>query len=291
MEQLGALAALGAALLWTCNSVVVERRGIGLDSGGVNFARLLLGLALVSLSAWALQGAPLPQATAAAWAWLLLSGLIGFSLGDTLIFGAFQAVGARLTMLVFSFAPVLTAVLSFLFFGERLTALNVLGMALVLSGILMVIGTGDRKRGRRMARGLLFAATASLTQALANVTSKLALTQVSALYATQIRLLGGVVGMLLVFALGRRWGRLREVLLSPRGRTVTVSGAVLGTLLGVLLSMVALKLTKAAIASTLSATMPVLILPFSHFLFREKLRARDLLGAVLSVAGLAVLFL
>lgn len=291
MAQWGMLAALSAALLWTLNSVTVERRGVGFDSAAINLARLVLGFVLVTVAAAVMYGSLLPlDASPAIWGWLILSGLIGFSLGDTLLFGAFQAIGARLTMLVFSFAPVLTALMSYLFFGERLSGANMLGMALVLGGILLVIGLGDAQRRRDLARGLLFAATASLTQAIANITSKLALSDISALFATQVRLIGGIAGMLVLFAIRSSWGSLRQLRQSADGRLVVLSGGVIGTFLGVLLSMLALQLTQAAIASTLTSTMPVLILPISYFVLKEKLKPKDLLGALMTVAGLAVLF-
>ncbi|MHC1786636.1 MAG: DMT family transporter [Christensenellales bacterium] len=292
MERLGALAALSAAVLWMLNGVVMERKGAGLDSGAINLARLSLGLLLTTLAAALIYGGPLQAGVGlGAWLWLLLSGLVGFSLGDTFLIGGFQLIGARLTLLIFSLSPVLTAALSYVFFGEALSLLNILGMLLVLSGIFLVIGRVDADGSKALGKGLVYALIAALTQAIANITSKMGLLEVNALYATQMRLVGGVAGMLILFLLGRRWGRLLTLLRSPKGRLAVLSGGVVGTLFGVLLSMIALQLTKAAVASTLNATMPVLILPVSHFLLKEKLRPKDLLGALLSVAGSAVLFL
>lgn len=293
MEQLGALAALGAAALWTVNGVVTERKGIGLEGSALNFGRILLGLLVITLTALAFSGGILPlQASAGSLLWLLLSGLVGFALGDTWLVKGFQTIGARLTLLVFSFAPVLTAVLSYLIFGERLSALNLLGMALVMLGIAMVIGfKAEGRRSAEWGKGLLYAFLASLAQAVGTISSKFGLMGMDALFATQVRLIGGALGMAILFLLHRRWGKLREVFRSANGRLTMLSGAVLGTLFGVVLSMVAIQHTKAAVASTLMATMPVLILPISYLNLKEKLRTKDLLGALISVIGSAILFL
>lgn len=293
MEQLGALAALGAAIMWTVNGVIMEKNGVGLDGGALNLGRIILGLVMITAAALLLGLGALPLgAGTAGWLWLLLSGLIGFALGDTLLVKGFLLIGARLTLLVFSFAPVLTAVLGYVFFGETLSALNLLGMLLVLLGIMIVIGAGENRAavpGRT--KGLAFAFIASLAQAFGTVASKMGLMDMEPLAATQVRLIGGLLGMGIIFLLDRRWKHLAVVFRSPRGRITVLSGAVLGTLFGVVLSMFAIRLSKAAVASTLMSTMPVLILPISFFILKEKLRPKDILGAALSFAGSAVLFL
>ncbi len=291
MEQLGALAALGAAVLWTLNSVVTEKNGHGLDGGSLNFGRLALGLPLVTLLSLASGGAALPPWTGLPTTMLLVSGVIGFALGDTFIFKSFQTIGARVTLLVFSFAPVMTALLSFAVFGERLDALDSAGVALVLAGILLVVRRRGADRGAKAKpAGLAFALLAALGQAVGTIFSKYGLRDIGPLPATQVRLAGGLLGMVLITALFKKWPEVKRAAASPRGRLVMLSGAVLGTLFGVLLSMFSLKMAKAAVASALQSTMPVLILPVSVLYLREKLSVRDVAGAALSVAGIAVLF-
>ena len=293
MEQWGALAALGAAIMWTVNGVIMEKNGAGLDGGALNLGRIILGLLMITAAAMLLGFGALPlSAGIQSWLWLLLSGLIGFALGDTLLVKGFLMIGARLTLLVFSFAPVLTAVLGYVFFGETLSVLNLFGMLLVLLGIAIVIGlkeNGGAVPGR--AKGLIFAFIASLAQAFGTVASKMGLQEMEPLAATQVRLIGGLLGMGVIFLLDRRWKHLLDVIRSPRGRLTILSGAVLGTLFGVVLSMIAIRWSKAAVASTLMSTMPVLILPISVFILKEKLRPKDLFGAALSLVGSAVLFM
>lgn len=293
MEQIGALAALGAALMWTLNSAVIEKKGRGLDGGSLNFGRMMLGLLLITVVSTFSTGQLLPRdASVSAWLSLLLSGFLGFSLGDTFLMKSFQTLGARLTLLIFSFAPVLTAILSYFLFNEKLSALNIFGMALVLAGIVLVISGKKVNRGVGVSlQGLLFALAASLGQALGTIFSKFGLDDISPLPATQIRLLGGLAGMAFMMMVSQKRVALKQAFLSANGRLVMLTGAVLGTLIGVSLSMAALQMTKGAIASTLMSTMPILILPISVLILKEKLSARDIAGAVISVAGMAVLFI
>lgn len=271
MPYLGHLAALGAALCWTLNSLVMERKGRGLSSWGLNMLTKLGGLILVSTLAWLLEGRLIPQANASQWSLLLLSGFIGFSSGDGFLFTAFQQIGARRTMLIFSANPVLAAILGWALMGEALTIQHIIGILLAVSGIMLVI-RGDVPAGSKAAgwQGILWATLATLGQAAGVILSKLGLATLDAVPAAQIRLIGGVVGMALILTAIKRWNRLFPILKSESGLQVLTVSIVLGTLVGMVLSMLSIKLIPAAIASILFSLMPVMILPLSAFVLKEK---------------------
>ena len=292
MPYLGHLAALGAALCWTLNSLVMERKGRGLSSWGLNMLTKLGGLILVSTLAWLLEGRLIPQANASQWSLLLLSGFIGFSIGDGFLFTAFQQIGARRTMLIFSANPVLAAILGWALMGEALTIQHIIGILLAVSGIMLVI-RGDVPAGSKAAgwQGILWATLATLGQAAGVILSKLGLATLDAAPAAQIRLIGGVVGMALILTAIKRWNRLFPILKSESGLQVLTVSIVLGTLVGMVLSMLSIKLIPAAIASILFSLMPVMILPLSAFVLKEKVNSRETLGALVTVAGVSLLFL
>ena len=81
---------------------------------------------------------------------------------------------------------------------------------------------------------------------------------------------------------------LRE---KPRAIPLIALGAVMGPLLGVSASLLAVQHAEVGVASTLMALPPVLILPISYFAFKEKIGWQAILGTVLAIAGVAVLFL
>ncbi len=292
MPYLGHLAALGAALCWTLNSLVMERKGRGLSSWGLNMLTKLGGLILVSTLAWLLEGRLIPQANASQWSLLLLSGFIGFSIGDGFLFTAFQQIGARRTMLIFSANPVLAAILGWALMGEALTIQHIIGILLAVSGIMLVI-RGDVPAGSKAAgwQGILWATLATLGQAAGVILSKLGLATLDAVPAAQIRLIGGVVGPALILTAIKRWNRLFPILKSESGLQVLTVSIVLGTLVGMVLSMLSIKLIPAAIASILFSLMPVMILPLSAFVLKEKVNSRETLGALVTVAGVSLLFL
>ena len=68
-------------------------------------------------------------------------------------------------------------------------------------------------------------------------------------------------------------------------------GSLFGPVVGVSLSLMAIKYTSTAIASTLMAIVPILIIPVSIFIFKEKVKANEIIGALIGVFGVAIIFI
>ena len=71
----------------------------------------------------------------------------------------------------------------------------------------------------------------------------------------------------------------------------TMLGSFLGPYLGVTCSLIAISLTDVAIAATIIALVPIIMLPMVWILFHEKLTWRAVVGACVAVAGVGILFL
>lgn len=291
MSYLGELAAILAALTWTINSLVIEKLGRGFSSWAINFLGKSLGLLGVSLLAFTLSGSILPGANARQWALLLLSGVIGFSLGDGFLFTAFQRLGAKRTLLIFSANPIITAILGWFLLGESLRPMTILGTLLAVTGIMIVI-LGDVPNSGRKGdiAGLISALLATLGQSAGMLLSKSGMQGLDAVSAAQIRLVGGTLGIMLILSVMKKWGGVRPILHSPNGRKVISANVFLGTLIGMVLSMLAIKMTRVAVASILTSLMPVMILPVSAVFMKEKITLRETAGAVITVLGVSLLF-
>lgn len=292
MSHLGELAALLAALSWTVNSLVMERLGRGFSAWALNILTKFFGLIAVSLLAFLMHGALFPQANAAQWGLLMLSGVLGFSLGDGFLFTAFLKLGAKRTLLIFSANPVISAILGWVLLGERLQPLHIAGILLAVFGIMFVIRSDvPQQREKAGGFGILAAVLATLGQAGGVLLSKAGMLSLDAVPAAQIRLIGGVLGMALLLFFLRQWKSVPAVLKEKKGRLVITTNVMLGTLVGMVLSMVAIKLTQVAVASILTSLMPVMILPISAFVLKEKVSLAEIIGAVITVLGVSLLFL
>ncbi len=156
----GQLAALGTAFCWSITSLSFEAAGKRVGSLQVNLIRLVFAFLFFLVYSIIVRHQLLPtDADGNLWVWLLLSGLAGFVLGDLFLFRAFVEVGARISMLVYSSVPLITAILGRVFLGERLTVLQSGAMAVTVAGIIIV--TTSRKtaleRVQRIGRGVWFA--------------------------------------------------------------------------------------------------------------------------------------
>jgi drug/metabolite transporter (DMT)-like permease len=284
-------------------------------------------LAVGLLAAWGAiaHGRPLPtDATAHAWGWLTLSGLVGFTFGDLCLFRAFVVLGSRLSTLMMALAPPLTAVIGWLVLGEVLTPVDLAGMALTVGGVAWAVSerrrvpavpggtpatsgdtpavpggtpatsgdtpaTSDRASSHR-AQGVLLGLGGALGQAVGLVLSKLGMGGYDPFAATHIRVMAGLAGYVALFTLLGRWGRVPAALADRRALAFTSVGAFFGPFLGVSLSLVSVQLIKAGVAASLMAVTPVLIIPVLLLSGRERVGAGGVLGALVAVTGVVLLF-
>ncbi|MCF8327067.1 MAG: DMT family transporter, partial [Bacteroidales bacterium] len=141
MEQYyGEIAGVATAVCWTATSMFFEAAGKRIGSLSVNLIRLFIAFALLGTVNWISRGLFLPMdASMHNLLWLALSGIIGFTIGDLLLFKAFVVVGARISMLVMALSPPIAAIGGWLILGETMDVTAILGMAITLTGIMMVV--------------------------------------------------------------------------------------------------------------------------------------------------------
>jgi drug/metabolite transporter (DMT)-like permease len=295
-NHLGEFAALLTAFFWTVTSLSYESAGHKIGSLAVNIIRLVIGFAFLSVFNLIHRGLILPvDASYENWIWLTLSGFVGFVFGDLFLFKSYTIIGSRFSMLIMTLVPPITAFFSFIILGERLTLFHYLGMTLTFSGIAMAIfkrsGKGEKLSLKLAPRGILYAFGGAVGQALGLVISKFGLKDYDPFAATQIRVIAGIIGYTMLVTILMRWGSIVKATRNKEGMLLTSLGAFFGPFLGVSFSLIAVKYTEAGIASTIMALVPVFIIIPAVFLFKQKVTLPELLGAVVSVAGVALFFL
>jgi drug/metabolite transporter (DMT)-like permease len=295
-NHLGEFAALLTALFWTVTSLSFESASHKIGSVAVNILRLIIGFIFLCVFNFIHRGLILPvDASNENWVWLSLSGLVGFVFGDLFLFKSYTMIGSRFSMLIMTLVPPITAFFSFIILGERLTLFHYLGMTLTFSGIAMAIfsrsGKGEKLSLKLAPRGILYAFGGAVGQALGLVLSKFGMNDYDPFAATQIRIIAGIIGYILLVSILFRWGNVIRATKNREGMLFTSLGAFFGPFLGVSFSLIAVKYTEAGIASTIMALVPVLIILPTVILFKQKVTLPELLGAVVSVAGVALFFL
>jgi drug/metabolite transporter (DMT)-like permease len=297
MNFIGELAALATSFFFAMTALIFTSTGRMVGSQVTNRMRLTFALIYLFVLNIILFREPLPfSAGSSRWIWLSLSGIIGLSLGDAFLFQSFLWVGPRLGTLLLSLAPIFGSILAWIFFGEILTALQITGIVLALAGIAWVVTSHQEPPNTphgHTRRGVIFGVLAGLGQAVGLVLSKQGmLGDFSVFQANAIRMLAAVIftWVLTTFEgkVPATFTALRE---KPQVLGLLALGALLGPVLGVLSSLFAVQHAEIGVASTLMALPPVIILPISYFVFKEKIGWQALVGTLFAIAGVAILFL
>ncbi len=294
----GEVAALVTALCWAFTGVFFTFSGRRVGSQVVNLSRLLLALLIMLGIHRVLEGQWLPLgAGAARWSWLSLSGIVGLALGDAALFQAMIFLGARLAMLMMALVPIITTIIAWVFLRERLSPLDLSAVALTVAGVGWVVL--ERGRGEALAPeaanyrwGLVFGLGAALGQAVGLILSREGLVGgFSVVSANLIRILAACAALWGVAALtGQGRQAVDAVRADRRAALAILGGTLVGPVIGVLCSLVAVQLAPVGIASTLMALTPVLILPLVVFAEHERLSPRAVAGTLLALAGVALIF-
>jgi drug/metabolite transporter (DMT)-like permease len=301
----GELAGLFTSLCWSFTSIFFTLSGRIVGSPVVNRTRLILALVMVAGVHWVTQGQVFPvDAEIERWGWFALSGVVGFALGDASLFQAFVMIGPRLAMLMLSLHPVIGTILAWVLLGERLSAAELLGIALAVSGVAWVVTdrqNTNRETGDSLANtdrryyviGILFGLGGALGQAVGFIASKQGLEgDFPTLSGNIIRLLIATVTIWTFSALnGSAMKGIQTLREKPQAIKFILAGSVAGPFIGVWASLVAVDRAPVGIASTLTSLAPIILIPLGRLFFKERITPRAIVGTALALAGIVILFL
>ena len=293
MPLIGETAALITAGLWAVSALVFDGATQRIGSQLTNISRLTLSaillLVTIAIARWF---TPVPIIDVLL---LVISGWIGLLFGDGFLFKAFQLIGVRISMLVMSLVPAISALMAFIFLKENLSLTVIIGMVITLAGIMFVVGEGNAEDKHVLTFFGIFCATmGAVGQAAGMLFAKAAFShgEINSFVASFTRIASSVL-LYLPFMLIAKSYMSPVTLFKKDSKSfyLALAGAILGPYCGMTLSLVAVKNTSVGIASTLMATTPVIMLPILHYYKKEKISLRGIIGAVIAVAGVAILFL
>jgi drug/metabolite transporter (DMT)-like permease len=305
MPYAGELAALSTALLWSFTAVCFSEAGKQIGSFHVNKIRLVYAVLIYTLVLTLTTGSPWPTGLNGNQIfWLALSGVVGLVFGDGCGFKSLVMIGPRLMTLVSASAPVVATLIAWFFLGEKLNFIEILGIAVTISGITWVVSERKESNGNNLHRdhpdagtvalGVLLAFGAAVGQAVGLVLSKYGMLnaggKVPPLQASYVRM---VAALLVIWSISAVRGKLGDTVNSmknARAMAFCGAGAIFGPFLGVWMSLVAVSLISTGVAATLNATTPVLIIPTVMLYYKEKVTFRAVIGAIVAVIGIAMLF-
>ena len=295
-SYLGELASLATAICWAISPIAFEYAGKKVGSLSVNFIRLIIAFIFIGMYTFFTRGMFFPlDATPENWIWLLISGVIGFVIGDFFLFEAYVRIGARLTMLIMATVPILSALADYIIAGQKITLLDVIGMLVTIYGIILVLLVKDSSNKTMKLshpiKGIFYAFMGAMGQAFGLIFSKVGMGSYDAFASTQIRTIAGIIGFLIIITYSKEWKNIFNVCKQVRVMKYITLGSFFGPFLGVSFSLLALQYTATGIASTIMSISRILIIPASIIIFHEKVTRKEMLGAFISIIGVSILFL
>ncbi len=293
---IGELAALAAAFSFSLTSVLFTLAGRRLNAVVTLATSLPLSWLVMLILHQAVLGTPFPfHASARYWLPLATSGILAFVVSAWFMLSAYQFIGPRLTMLIASFAPVLGALLAFVLLGQALPANSALGIALVIAGIVWVVAErgGSTSVQPDLRRGVVFAVLGTVAQGAAFVFSSQGVADgFHPFSATLLRISAGIVTLWLFLAWRGEAQATVSVFHGDRQTFMLIAGAaILGPVMAGSFLLLALQRIPVGVATTLSHTTAIMLIPIGWLVFGERVSPRAIIGTCVAIAGIALLFM
>lgn len=224
---------------------------------------------------------------------LMISGVMGIAIGDTLFFKSLNYLGAGLSSIVICLYSPFVIAFSILLLHERLTFLQIIAALLIISAIFTAtsLKNGNQSVQRHIVKGIILGALSNASNALGIVMIKPLLNNIPILFATEVRLLGGLIALSIILLF---MGNRKEIISSLKireGIIYTISGSFVGAYLAMMTWISGMKYTQASIASLLNQTSNVFIFIFAAIFLKEKINTKRVTGLVMAVIGVIILTL
>jgi drug/metabolite transporter (DMT)-like permease len=298
--------ALLATILFAGSVIAASRSVRLLGSHPANFWRVALGA--VMLGAWA-------HTFGLGWGggafgMFFLSGVVGFGLGDMALFMTLPRLGPRLSSLMINcLAGPFAALIEWQWLGTRLSSAQLLCGLAILGGVGLALAPEEHRPlpSQRRLSGMAWGVVAGFGQGFGAVLSRKAYavaastgSEVDGGTAAYQRILGGLVFVALPY-LWVRWrnqpARSAEVTAAPgavarpRAWPWVLLNALSGPTLGVACYQWALRTTPSGVVLPITATSPLMVIPFTYWFEGDRPGGRSLAGAAVAVAGVIALTL
>ena len=293
--MIGYLLAIGAAAIWSAVALSATRIVRYFGSYNYNLLRLL-GIVIIFFPYVYINWEDL-YFNQSIFSAIVLSSIIGIIIGDTFLFVCLKRLGPRRQALLFSMQIPFTIILAEIFLQTLPSLTELVGCALIFSGILIAIQFNrtipdddlENIQGNKYT-GLFAGIGLALCQSIGIILMKPALQTTDPIIVSYLRVIVAAVimfGSLFFIKNNQLWDKMKNI-------KITLFSIFLGFMgmgVGMTMLIYALKYGNPGVISTLSSTMPIMIIPILWIVTKNYAGHLAVVGATLTCIGASIIFL
>jgi len=297
VSHLGELYSLLCAVLWATAVIFFRKSGEQTPPVALNLFKGVTALLLL-VPTMLLFDTPtlITEHSTADWVLLLVSGVVGVGIADTLFFASLNRLGAGRSAIVDCLYSPLVVACSALLLSEPIGLALAAGVALMVVGILLESNPWSRSiappaERREQRVGVALGVAAMLMMALGIVIAKPVLDRSAILWASVVRVAAGTAFVALQCLHPKHYAAVRQIFVPSRQWRYTVPGAVVGTYLAMVVWLAGMKYTSAGVAAVLNQSNTLLIPLLAVPTLGEKLTGRKIVAVAFGFVGAVVVTL
>lgn len=305
MNLSGELIAILTTLCWSLGIFPFTEAAKRIGAGPLNQYRLLLAWIIISVILFFFNNLNIIQLFATPqpyhYIFLGLSGIIGFSIGDYCSFTSFKLLGPKLGSLYTTFAPGAALIIGYVALNETINFIGIIGILTTIGGVIWL--TFSKKDAyeaskigyKRDRKGIIYGIIGALCQGTGLVLSKYGMDYYSeklpTMHAVWIRLLFAFIAAFVVsILLGKLKSNSKPIFTNEKNNLPFLFlGTILGPVMGVTLSLMAIQQLEVAVAQTIFALLPLFVLPISLIVYKEKITLQSVFACFIALTGVLLL--
>lgn len=305
MNLSGELIAILTTLCWSLGIFPFTEAAKRIGAAPLNQYRLLLAWIIISIILFFSNDLNIIQLFAKPqpyhYVFLGLSGIIGFSIGDYCSFTSFKLLGPKLGSLYTTFAPGAALIIGYIALNETINFIGIIGIFTTIGGVIWL--TFSKKDAfeaskigyKRDRKGIIYGVIGALCQGTGLVLSKYDMDYYSeklpTMHAVWIRLLFAFAGAFVVsIFLGKLKSNSKPIFTNEKNNLPFLFlGTLLGPVMGVTLSLLAIQQLEVAVAQTIFALLPLFVLPISLIVYKEKITLQSVFACFIALTGVLLL--
>lgn len=301
----GEAIALLTTLFWSLGIFPFTEASKRIGAGAVNQYRLLFAWLIISVILFFTQSLSFKQQFSTPqinhYLFLGLSGIIGFTIGDYCSFKSFTILGPKLGSLYTTFAPGAALIVGYFVLNEQINLIGICGIAITLGGVIwLTISKKDRDAAQqagfeRNKLGVVLGIIGALCQGTGLVLSKLGMDayaeKLPTMHAVWIRLLFAFTIAFIISIFTKNFISNSKPVLQNQKNAVPfmLLGTFLGPIAGVSCSLLAIQKLEVAVAQTIFALLPIVVLPVNLLVYKEKITIQSVFACVTAIIGVIIL--